>query len=221
MKDTIIIAGGSGFLGVEICRQASLRGMNVISISAHGKPRGLDDRDYTNVIWQCADIFNPAAWRPYLTGARALIHCIGIIEERPSQDITYERMIFEAAKIAGDAVKAMHVEKMVYISAGAAAPETPEGYMRMKLAAEGYLIGLDIGLTIVRPGMIYGPRRPETIRENKAIQKLLHDPQVYPGLKDNRPLPVTKVAAAALGAALGNIKQTILHVDDIDTLTAV
>lgn len=124
-------------------------------------------------------------------------------------------MILESAKIAGDEVKAMHVEKMVYISAGAAAPRTPKAYMNMKLAAEGYLIGLEINLTIVRPGMIYGPRRPETIHENEAIQKLLHAPHAYPGLKENRPLSVTKVATAALEAALGNVKRGILHVDDL------
>lgn len=32
MKDTIVVTGGSGFLGVEICRLAGIREVNIISI---------------------------------------------------------------------------------------------------------------------------------------------------------------------------------------------
>lgn len=216
-RDKILVTGGSGFLGTEICRLANERFIKVISLSKSGKPDSLQQQ-YASVTWLSADIFDIESWKAYLKQCYAVIHCIGILEEHIERGITYEKMILGSAMLTGDEAKDSGIKKFVYVSAGAAAPGTPEGYMKNKRAAEQYLTSLNIDLTILRPGMIYGPQRPETISENEAIQKLLHDPDVYPGLKENRPLPVSTVAGCALKVATGQLRKRVLSVDDMDEL---
>lgn len=217
-KDKILITGGSGFLGKAICKLASQQDQPIISLSRNGKPSGIKEEDYRCVQWVSANIFNPGDWKHLLTPCKAVIHCIGIVEEQPETGITYEKMILGSAIVIGNEVKEAAIQKMVYISAGGAAPETPATYMKMKKAAENYLHSLPLDVTILRPGMLYGADKPETLIENEHIQQLLDDPNVYPGLKANRPLSVDVVAAAALQSALGQITLPVLSVDDMDSL---
>ncbi|MEZ2444189.1 SDR family oxidoreductase [Chitinophaga sp. RCC_12] len=218
----IVITGGNGFLGKAICRLASLHTIPVISISRGGKPENVYGKDYQTTTWVSADIFQPGEWKKHLQGACAVIHCIGILEEKPDQGITYERMIFTAAKIAGITTKSMGIDKFVYISAGAGAPDTPAGYMASKTAAEAFLSSNELGLdlTILKPGMLYGLERPETIQENEYIRKLLPDPVLGPEIKPNRPLPVESVAKVALYAAINTLDIKKLFVDDIERLSS-
>ncbi len=127
-------------------------------------------------------------------------------------------MIYVSAKTVGIAAKAAGVHKFVYISAGAGAPETPVTYMENKMAAENFLLSLDLDLTILKPGMIYGEEKPETIHENEMIKNLLQDPIIGPQIRPNRPLPVLSVASVALAAAINNSISGKLSVDDIEKL---
>ncbi|MDQ1097597.1 MULTISPECIES: SDR family oxidoreductase [Chryseobacterium] len=217
----ILVTGGNGFLGKSICSIASRNGIHAVSISRHGRPKHMAPDDYSLVQWVKADIFNPVEWKPYLKDCIAVIHCIGIAEEIPDRGITYEHMIYESAKIVAITAKANNVHKLVYISAGAPPPEASEGYMNNKIAAEKFLRSpeLDFDLTILKPGMLYGLERPETIEENKEIQKLLQDPVIRKEIWPNRPLPVETVARVALYSAMHTLDAADLYVDDIEHLS--
>lgn len=216
MNTKLVITGGSGFVGKAVCRLASQRNITVISLSRHGRPEGIVADDFRNVQWIQADIFEPDTWRDHLKDTHALIHCIGIIEEHVNH--TYEKMIFTSARIAGDEARRAQIPKFVFVSAGAAAPETPQAYMKMKIATESFLIQSQPDLTILRPGMIYGEDRPESVQEYEMIRKLLDDPHVSTELKENKPLHVNIVAFAALESALGHVPQKILTVEAMEML---
>jgi NADH dehydrogenase len=218
----LVVTGGNGFLGKAICRLASMNAIPVVSISRAGRPHGVYEVGYETVKWVSADVFAPDSWNIYLENCRAVIHCIGILEERPESGITYERMIFAAAKVVGMAAKANGVGKFVFISAGAGAPDTPAAYMENKMAAETFLESCGLDLIVLKPGMLYGPERPETIRENEYIQQLLLDPALGKEIKANRPLHVDTVAKVALYAATHELKPAKLFVDEMEHLaTAV
>lgn len=219
----ILVTGGNGFLGKAISSISSKNGINITSISRTGKPKDINTEDYSLVKWVAADIFKPEEWKPYLKDCIAVIHCIGIAEELPEQGITYERMIYESAKIVGITAKANGVNKFVYISSGGAPPEAAEGYMGNKIAAENFLSSEELGfdLTILKPGMLYGSERPGTIEENKQIQHLLLDPIIGKEIRPNRPLPVESVAKVALYSALNHLDPVKLHVDDIEYLSSI
>jgi len=220
MKTHIIITGGSGFLGKEICRQASRLNTQVVSLSRSGKPRQIKNVDFATVTWVKGDVFDHAVWDEYLPDCRGIIHCIGILHEQPEKGITYKREIFETAQVIGLIAKTNGINDLVYVSAGAAAPGTPDGYMKNKLEAENFLQSLNLHLTILKPGMLYGPDLPETLIENDQVQKLLLDPKIRPHLYPHRPLPVSSVAQVALEAVLNTEINGKLSVDDIERLAA-
>ena len=219
MAKKILITGGNGFVGRQICRIANQHGIRVISISRSGQPAAVANEVLDLVDWYKADVFDTASWQDQLTGCDAVIHCVGIIEEEPQLGLTFERMILNSAQVAGRAAEQAGVGRFVYLSAGASPPETPVAYMDNKRAAEDFLSTLSFALTILRPGLIYGADNPETLAENAHFQQLLNDPQIGPHLRPNRPLSVESVAMVALMAAWEDIG-TILDVDAIEQIAA-
>jgi uncharacterized protein YbjT (DUF2867 family) len=219
VSDKIVITGGNGFVGRQIAQQAVRQGLKIISIARTGKPSTHSASSLLAVDWVQADVFDVAEWQHHLIGSGAVIHCIGIIEENPELGQTFERMIFESARVVALAAKKAGVRRFVYLSAGAGAPETPPAYMENKLKAENFLRSLGLSLTILRPGLIYGSDKPETVQENEQIQYLLTDPHIGPHIWPNRPLPVESVAKVALLACSHDFGE-ILAVDAIEQIAS-
>ena len=211
----ILITGGNGFLGKQIALLADSKGIPVVSIARSGKPVNIP---VNNVTWVAADIFEPELWRAQLQDCDAVIHCIGILEEDESKGITHEKMIFETARIVGNEAEHAGIKKFVFISAGSGPPGTPDSYIDNKRKAEDYLTNRKFKLAILRPGMIYGAEKPESMRIEKVISLLLKIPFIKNKLKPGRPLPVAAVATASLYAAKKEEVKGILTVDDIDAI---
>jgi NADH dehydrogenase len=218
MKKHILITGGNGFVGKQICKLANHQSIQIVCISRSGYPKGIIEEEYSNVKWIAGDVFNPVAWKEYLANCSAVIHSIGIIEEISEKGITFKKMILDSTKFVGIAAKAAGVKKFVFISAGAAAPETPKAYMERKTAAEEFLKSLDFNLTILKPGLIYGEEKPETLIEQATIANLLDDPYIGPQIRPNRPLHVNVISKVALYAAINESVNGSLSVDDMETL---
>lgn len=218
MKKHILITGGNGFVGKQICKLASNHSIPIVSISRSGYHREIVEGEYSNVKWIAGDVFNPLTWKEYTANCCAVIHSIGIIEEIPEKGITFKKMILDSAKSVGTAVKAAGIKKFVLISAGAAAPETPKAYMECKIEAEEFLKSLDFNLTILKPGLIYGEEKPETIIEQATIANLLNNPDIGPQIRPNRPLHVNVISKVALYAAINESVNGSLSVDDMETL---
>ena len=80
---TLIVVGGTGFVGTIMCREGILNGFNVISISRGGqKPHWLNDHQWANeVSWCKGDAFKPNSIEPYFTkkdySVYGVISCVG------------------------------------------------------------------------------------------------------------------------------------------------
>ncbi|EED15015.1 hypothetical protein TSTA_044810 [Talaromyces stipitatus ATCC 10500] len=84
----LVVAGGSGFLGSRICKHASVQGWEVISLSRSGEPKwdtvtASKERPgwASEVEWAKADILKPNTYKPFLKGATAVVHSMGILLE--------------------------------------------------------------------------------------------------------------------------------------------
>ncbi len=216
MNGHIVVVGGSGFVGRHICRQAGKSGFSVVSVSRSGKPAG--EEEVATTLWVAADVFAPDNWREYLTGCKAVVHCVGIIDEQPGRGVTYKRVIVESAGIVGAEAQRANVPKFVFLSAGSGAPDTPVAYMKSKLAAEAFLTSLGLELAILRPGLIYGQEKPETLEEHQALLELMQDTSLAEVIRPNRPMAVERVAYAALQAAICSTVKGILTVDDMEAI---
>lgn len=214
---TILVTGGSGFLGSHICHAAAMAGIPVTSISRSANPRSLAEI-HPAISWNKADIFNPPAWRRHLKNCLAVVHCIGLLNEEKSKGITHERVIWESARIAADEAEAAGVKKFVLISSAGGPPGVPDTYVHFKRKAEAYLEQKSFAHAILRPGMLYGGSRPESIRLKKKMNMLLHVPVIGRKIKPVRPLDVAQVAQTALLAAVNDEINGLLTIDDIERL---
>ncbi|KAF7715138.1 NAD(P)-binding domain-containing protein [Penicillium ucsense] len=94
----LVVAGGSGFLGSRICKAAAARGWSVTSLSRSGEPRWDTVTSSTerpswasSVEWAKADILKPETYKPFLSGASAVVHTMGILLEADYKGVVQGR----------------------------------------------------------------------------------------------------------------------------------
>ncbi|KAJ5693219.1 hypothetical protein N7462_002642 [Penicillium macrosclerotiorum] len=94
----LVVAGGSGFLGSRICKSAAARGWTVVSLSRSGEPRWDAVTDSSerpswasSVEWAKADLLKPESYKPFLSGASAVVHSMGILLEADYKGVVQGR----------------------------------------------------------------------------------------------------------------------------------
>lgn len=90
---SLLVCGGSGFLGSRICQLAAARKWTVASLSRSGEPPAWADGppapgggsgrpDWADrVAWLKGDVMNPETYRGALEGVDAVVHSLGILLE--------------------------------------------------------------------------------------------------------------------------------------------
>lgn len=109
MTKSIAVVGGTGFLGSRICREAALRGMNVVSLSRSAPSASLLAHHWAEKVeWRAADVLAPPVdgqapeWKSLLEGRDAVVHCVGQLLADASYKDALRRG--DTAKLAGIAV---------------------------------------------------------------------------------------------------------------------
>ncbi|GLB07939.1 hypothetical protein AtubIFM57258_003307 [Aspergillus tubingensis] len=94
----VVVAGGNGFLGSRICKSAVARGWEVTSLSRSGEPRwdtvtgSLNRPSWaSSVEWAKADMLKPDIYKPFLNGANAVVHSMGILLEADYKGVVQGR----------------------------------------------------------------------------------------------------------------------------------
>lgn len=218
----LVIPGGNGFIGTEICRLAVKNGHEVAAFGRRGRPSLSPARHpwINEVEWRAADVFEPAAWRDLLEGADAVLHCIATIFERPEQNITYERINADAALLAADEAVEAGAESFVFLSAGDKPPIVPSAFIQAKRRAEREIQERhpDLRLVSLRPNLVYGDQKTGTPTLAALLDCLKdYSPHSYAS-HEGRPLPVELVAAAAVQGAVSETLEgtlSINHIEDV------
>ncbi len=217
----IVVMGGDGFIGSEICRLAVETRHEVVSLSrSNSHPRigaWVDAVDWVRV-----NIFDSEDWRSYLKGADAVIDCIGIALENPLQaENTYTRVNEESAKLIARIAAEMKVPRFVYISASPqAARVLPRGYMASKQQAEDFVQQNNPHWAVLRPAFVYGWGRLWSMVPGRGLRTLAQLPVLKGVLQEMSPLRVEVVAAAAMRAAIEPNVAGLLGVQEIARLGA-
>ncbi|MBU6428952.1 MAG: NAD(P)H-binding protein [Cyanobacteria bacterium REEB65] len=213
----IMVIGGNGFIGREICRIAAQAGHRVLALSRSGPPADLLP-GFPEVEWIRGDVFEPQGWREHLASCEAVIHSLGAITEDPAQGRTLERLNGDSAIVAATEAQLAGVAKFVFLSAGLNPPGVGRGYLVGKRKAERFLATLAMPSAILRPALAIGRRRPWTLTLGKMLGIAPRLPLVGSRLGRIRPLPVDAIARAAYRAAIDPDLVGILEVDRIATL---
>ena len=148
----VFVTGGSGFVGSAVIDELLSRGFQV---NALVNRRKLDRADVQSIQ---GGLFDDRALDEGMRECDAVIHLVGIIMQRPSTGITFERMHFQGTRRVVDAAKRNGVKRYVHMSALGTRPNAISDYHRTKYQAEEYLRGSSLDWTIFRPSFIHGPR---------------------------------------------------------------
>src|SRR5215208_4304157 len=132
MPGRVFVTGGSGFVGSAVIDALLARGYGVNAlVNRHDLPnRGDSVRSIKG------GLFDREALEEGLAGCDAAIHLVGIIMERPSRGVTFERIHFEGTKNVVDAALRSGVRRYVHMSALGVRPDAVSAYHRTKFLAE-------------------------------------------------------------------------------------
>ena len=218
----LVVLGGNGFIGTEICRVAVQNGHEVAAFGRTGRPALTPARHpwTQDVEWRAADVFAPDTWRDLLDGADAVVHTIATLRERPRDDVTFDRVNAESALLAAEAAVAADVDAFVFLSVRDKPPLVPYAFLSAKRRAER---GLredypSLRTATLRPNLVYGDRKTGT-PTLAAVFNQGQELRLHPyASTEGRPLPVEFVAAAAVQAAVTSTMDGILTVPQIEDM---
>lgn len=215
----LVVSGGNGFIGTEICRIAVQNDHEVAAFGRTGRP-SLTPAQHPwtqEVEWRAADVFEPETWRDLLEEADAVVHCVGTIWERPEQDITFPRVNANAALLAADAAEEAGASAFVFLSVRDNPPFVDDAFLVAKRRAEREIPSEHPSLRFVslQPNLVFGPRQVGTPTLAALFDRLKEmGPHPYAS-REGRPLPVQLVAATAVQAAVSPSLEGTLTVDQI------
>jgi len=214
---TLLVVGGSGFIGREICRLAVRDGHEVRSVSRSGRP-AIDAPWADAVSWTSADLFRPNVWRDRLDDVDAVVHSVGVIAETPTAGVTFERVNGDSAVLTALEAERAGVDTYVFLSSSVKPPGVRNAYLTAKRRAEAAIDDLDFDHVTLRPGPVYGSGQPHfSPLVNAGLRVVDALPVIADRLGESRPLPVDTVASAAYRTAL-DPDESLLDVDDIRRL---
>jgi nucleoside-diphosphate-sugar epimerase len=216
----LVVPGGNGFIGSEICRVAVQNGHEVAAFGRTGRPPLTPARHpwTQRVEWRAADVFQPDTWRDLLEGADAVVHCIATIQEAADRNVTFDRVNAESALLAADEAVEAGADAFIFLSVRDKPPVVPHNFLAAKRRAERTLHEQYSALRTVslRPNLVYGPQKRGTPTLAAVLTQLEGiRPHPYASV-EGRPLPVELVAAAAVQAAVTPTVEGILTVPQID-----
>lgn len=154
MPGRVMVTGGGGFVGSAVIDELLSRDYGVNAL-VNRRPLASKDSRVRSIP---GGIFDPAAVDEAARGCDAVIHLVGIIMEKPSQGVTFERMHFEGTKAIVDGAIRNDIKRYVQMSALGVRPDAASNYHRTKFLAEQYVRVSGLKWTIIRPSLIHGPR---------------------------------------------------------------
>ncbi|MEG2254506.1 MAG: NAD-dependent epimerase/dehydratase family protein [Vagococcus sp.] len=166
MKETLIVFGGSGFVGKALCQEALKQNIKVISISKHGKPKS--DAiwlTHPHMTWLKIDITRDDSWKKYLDYSVVCVNLIGILFENKRKGLTYDKMIVQTNHLISTEASRKNIP-VIFLSAKGG----PCGYVEAKKKAEQELLTKRHPTTIIRSGLIVSKKPPFRYAQGMVIK---------------------------------------------------
>jgi uncharacterized protein YbjT (DUF2867 family) len=203
---TVVVFGGSGFIGSHLVARLSQEGARVIVPSRRPeRARHLIFLPRVEVVG--ADLGDDATLRRLLAGADAAINLVGLLHSRRGQPygIDFKRAHVDLPRRIVAACAASGVARYLHMSALGAAADGPSMYQRSK--ADGEVAARaepSVAATIFRPSVVFGPG-DSFLTTFARLQKWLPCIPLAGAEADFQPIYVGDVAEAFVHA-LGDLK---------------
>lgn len=153
MPGKVFLTGGSGFVGQAVVEELVGRNWSINAlVNRRPVPAPGDIHNYQG------SLFDDRVLDQAMVGCEAVIHLVGIIMEKPSKGITFERIHHEGTRHVVDAARRNGIRRYVHMSAMGVRDNAVSAYHRSKYRAEQYVRASGLDWTIIRPSLIHGPK---------------------------------------------------------------
>ncbi len=198
----VTIFGGSGFIGRYIAERMARRGWRV-RVAVRRPNEAMFVRTY-GVVGQVepvqANIRYEDSVARAVTGADAVVNCIGIMNESGAQ--RFDAVMAEGAARVARLARAAGADRFVQLSAIGADPGSGSGYARAKGRGEEAVLEAFPHASILRPSVVFGPE-DEFFNRFAGMARLSPILPVVGGDTRFQPVYVGDVADAAAKLAAG------------------
>lgn len=196
----VFLTGGTGFVGGYVLKELLKAGHSVRCLVRNvARDLGVDDERVEKVE---GDLTQSKSITGAVDGCDAVVHLVGIIEEKPSKGITFETVHDAGTRAVVEEAVHANVERFIHMSANGARENGVSRYQSTKWKAEQHVIhaGFD-HWTILRPSTIFGdPGEDNPEFAVRMARSLVKPFPVLPLFGDGsflmQPVSVEEVAAA-------------------------
>lgn len=201
----VTIFGGSGFVGRYIARQMAKEGWRV-RVAVRRPNEAIFVKPY-GVVGQVepilANIRDDASTRAAITGADAVVNCVGILNENSRQK--FEGVQAEGAGRIAQIAREEGVANLVHLSALSADANGESEYARTKAEGEALVTEVFPKAVILRPSIVFG-NEDNFFNKFATIARLSPFVPVVAANTKFQPVFVEDVAKAAVAGVLGTAK---------------
>jgi NADH dehydrogenase len=200
----VLLTGASGYVGSYVLRALCDADVTVRCLTRRPQPDLVRSGDGVERV--LGDVTDLDAMRDAVRTCDAVIHLVGIIDEKPLQGATFERVHVGGTRTVVAAARDAGVPRFLHMSANGARPSDGTAYQTTKWRAEQIVEQAGFAhWTIVRPSVVFG--KPDIGRPEFAW-RLLNDlirpfpvlPVFGSGDYELQPVHVTDIAQAFVQA---------------------
>lgn len=159
MNPSLLILGGSGFIGRSVCEQLvrTFGGRARITVPTRRLPHAQAVQSLPGLTVLQADVHRPGVLESLLPGHDVVIHLIAVLQ---GSEARFDQVHVQLPRRLAAACEASGVRRLIHVSAlglpeGRAA-EAPSRYLRSKAAGEAVLREAGLDLTLLRPSVVFG-----------------------------------------------------------------
>jgi NADH dehydrogenase len=163
---SVLVVGGTGFIGRHLVAALAARGVNVI-VPTRRRERAKHLILLPTVEVVETDILAAGVLEGLAAGQQAVINLVGILhgrrgrpDERGPNDYgpDFARMHVELPQAIIAACRAAGARRLLHVSALGASPTAPSEYLRSKAFGEQSVLAADdLDVTVFRPSIVFGP----------------------------------------------------------------
>jgi uncharacterized protein YbjT (DUF2867 family) len=191
----VLVTGATGFVGREVLRQLHQQRQSIRILARNrASPRVQEAISRWGAEVHPGNVLEPASLEGALSAMDAVIHLVGIISE--VGESTFENVHTQGTQNMVAAAQQASVRRFIHMSALGTRPNAVSRYHQSKWAAEELVRHSELGFTIFRPSLIYGPEDQFINLFAKIIRRSPIVPLMGSPRARFQPVPVEAVAAA-------------------------